>query len=285
MREHEADPRNWRPHILVFAGDTAKRLGLVRLASWLNQDRGILTACRLVPGGVPEHTDELDDLKRTMDRDLAREKLVAFSEVAAVPDFETGVVSVAQANGIAGLRSNTVMFGCPGKPERLQAQLRLVRRMSRLKKSTIIARLNWQLEPGRRKRIDIWWRGKQRNGDLMLLLAHLLRLNAEWRDARIAVRCIVSNESKREGAEKDLAVIVPESRIRVETEVIVKPADRSVVEVMHETSGDASIVFLGLMDPEPGSEADHARRLTEAVRGSNTTVLVRNASEFAGRLV
>jgi len=71
----------------------------------------------------------------------------------------------------------------------------------------------------------------------------------------------------------------------VETEVIVKPADQTVVEVMHRTSGDASIVFLGLMDPEPGSEAEHARRLDEMVRGFSTTVLVRNASEFAGRLV
>lgn len=285
LRDHEADPRSWRPHILVFAGDTSKRLGLVRLASWLNQDRGILTACRLVPGDLPERTEALDRLERAMDQDLDREKLVAFSEVAAVPDFETGVVSVAQANGIAGLRSNTVMFGWPGKPERLAAQLRLVRAMSRLKKSTIIARLNWQLEAGRRKRIDIWWRGKQRNGDLMLLLAHLLRLNHEWRDARIAVRCIVSSESERAGAERDLAAIVPESRIRVETEVIVKPADQTVVEVMHRTSGDASIVFLGLMDPEPGSEADHARHLDEMVRGFSTAVLVRNASEFAGRLV
>jgi amino acid transporter len=285
LREHAGDPRNWRPHILVFAGDTQKRLGLLRLASWLNQDRGILTACRLVQGGLAEHTPAVAEMKAAMDADLEREHLVAFSEVAVVPDFESGVIDTAQANGIAGLHSNTVMFGWPEKPERLEGQLRMVRALSMLKKSTIIARLNWQIEPGRRKRIDIWWRGKQRNGDLMLLLAHLLRLNTEWRDARIAVRCIVSNESKREGAEKDLAAIVPESRIRVDTEVIVKPADQTVVEVMHRTSGDASVVFLGLMDPEPGTEADNARRLAEMVGGFSTTVLVRNASEFAGRLV
>ena len=36
--------------------------------------------------------------------------------------------------------------------------------------------------------VDVWWRGKQQNGDLMLLLAHLLSLNQEWRGARITVR-------------------------------------------------------------------------------------------------
>ncbi len=285
LREHAGDARNWRPHILVFAGDTSRRIGLVRLASWLNQDRGVVTACRLVQGSLADRAGEIADLKAAMDRDLARENLVAFSEVNVVADFESGAVDVAQANGIAGLHSNTVMFGWPEKPDRLEAQLRMVRALAHLKKSTVIARLNWHLEPGQRKRIDIWWRGKQRNGDLMLLLAHLLRLNAEWEDTRIVVRSIVSNESKREGAEKDLASILPESRIQVDTEVIVKPADKTVVEVMHATSGDASIVFLGLMDPEPGTEAENARRLAQMVGGFNTTILVRNASEFAGRLV
>ena len=285
LREHAGDARNWRPHILVFAGDTTKRIGLVRLASWLNQDRGILTACRLVPGSLNEHADQVAEIKATMDQDLQREGLVAFSEVNVVPDFESGAIDTAQANGIAGLHSNTVMFGWPSKPERLEAQLRMVRAMSRLRKNTIIARLNWKLEPGRAKRIDIWWRGKQRNGDLMLLLAHLLRLNTEWQDARIVVRSIVSNESKRESAARDLASIMPESRIQVDTEVIVKPADETVVEVMHRTSAGAIVVFLGLMDPEPGHEADDARRLTQMVSGFSTTVLVRNASEFAGRLV
>jgi hypothetical protein len=119
----------------------------------------------------------------------------------------------------------------------------------------------------------------------MLLLAYLLRLNSDWKDARIIVRSIVSNESKRAQAEQDLAAIVPESRIKVETEVIVKPADKTVIEVMHETSGDASVVFLGLMDPEPGTEAENARRLTEMAAGFSTTILVRNAGEFAGRLI
>ncbi|MEZ4386357.1 MAG: Na-K-Cl cotransporter [Candidatus Krumholzibacteriia bacterium] len=285
LREHAGDPRNWRPHILVFVGDTAKRIGLVRLASWLNQDRGIVTACRLVPGELAARAGELAALKTAMDLDLAREDLVAFSEVNVVSDFESGAVDVAQANGIAGLHSNTVLFGWPEKLDRLEAQLRIVRSMALLNKSTLIARLNWQLEPGRRKRIDIWWRGKQRNGDLMLLLAHLLRLNPAWDETRIVVRCIVADASEREAAEEDLAAILPESRIQVDTEVIVKPADKTVVEVMHATSGDASIVFLGLMDAEPGTEAENARRLVQMVGGFNTTILVRNASEFAGRLV
>ena len=39
--------------------------------------------------------------------------------------------------------------------------------------------------PTGRSRIDVWWRGKQNNGDLMLLLAYLLTLNPAWRNAAI----------------------------------------------------------------------------------------------------
>ncbi|MBU4494337.1 MAG: hypothetical protein KJ874_03450, partial [Acidobacteria bacterium] len=73
--------------------------------------------------------------------------------------------------------------------------------------------------------------------------------------------------------------------IRAETEVIVKPPDRTVTQVMHQCSRMADIVFLGLNDTEPGTEEDYARRLTEMVKGFKTTILVRNAGEFAGDLI
>ena len=47
-------PRNWRPHILVFARDTAKRIDLVRFAAWFNEERGVVTVCELIPGDLVE---------------------------------------------------------------------------------------------------------------------------------------------------------------------------------------------------------------------------------------
>ncbi len=45
--------------------------------------------------------------------------------------------------------------------------------------------------------MDLWWGGQQNNGDLMLLLAHLLRLNTEWQGARLIVRSIARSENER----------------------------------------------------------------------------------------
>jgi amino acid transporter len=222
---------------------------------------------------------------RPMDQAIEEDGLVAFSEINVVREFENGVIDVTQANGIAGLHSNTVMFGWPKKRDRLEAMLRIMATVSKLGKSTIIARLKWAHEPGQKKQIDIWWRGKQTNGDLMVLLAHLLNLNPEWSDARIVVRSIVESEAERERMAESLSALIPESRIQADTEVIVKSPDQSVAEIMHRYSGKTAVVFLGLMEPEPGAEAQYANQLVELADGLNTIIFVRNAGEFAGELI
>jgi amino acid transporter len=284
LRHHELDPRNWRPQILLFAGDPGKRAGLVRLASWFNQDRGVVTVCRLVVGDL-DKLREVDQLREEMDRELDNAGVVAFPEVDVVADFETGVLDVAQANGIAGLHSNTVMFGWSRRKERLESQLRIMRAMSYAGKNTIITRLNWAHEPGSEERVDIWWGGLQNNGDLMLLLAYLLRLNPEWRNSRITIRSIARDEEERQLQLDGLAKLLPQTRIGAETEVLVKPDELSITEILHRISADADVVFLGLQEPEHGGESTYADRITELAEGLNTCIFVRSAGEFAGRLI
>jgi len=285
LREHAAHPRNWRPHILVFMGEAEKRIGLVRLASWLNQDRGLVTACRLVVGDLTREDVDIKGLRQEMNRALEKEGLLAFSEVDVVREFESGAIDAAQANGIAGLQSNTIMAGWPSKPERLEAWLRITRALSKVGKSTLIARLNWAHEPGQRKRIDLWWGGLENNGDMMLLLAHLMTLNPDWSDARIIVRSVARDEEERALQAKGLQRLLQEVRIKAVTEIIERPPGATIADIIHAHSARADVVFLGLREPAPGTEADYARRMEGLVRGLNTTVFVRNAGEFAGRLI
>jgi hypothetical protein len=177
------------------------------------------------------------------------------------------------------------MFGWSRQKARLESQLRIMRAMSYARKNTIITRLNWAHEPGSEKRIDIWWGGLQNNGDLMLLLAYLLRLNPGWRDTRIFVRSVARDEKEREPQLEGLAKLLPEARIGAETEVIVKPDELTITEILHRISADADVVFLGLQEPEQGGEAAYADRIIELAEGLNTCIFVRSAGEFAGKLV
>jgi len=284
-RSHGRDPRNWRPNVLAFVGDAEKRIGLVRLANWFTENRGVVTAFRLVEGDLTEDVVAIEEEREQMERAVAEHGLTGFCEVGVVPEFEAGAIAIVQASGIAGLRSNTVMAGWPSKPGRLEAWLRIVRAVSRAGTSTILARLKWAHEPGQRKRIDLWWGGLQNNGDMMLLLAHLLSLNPEWRDSRIVVRSIARDEEERRTQSEGLAELLAEVRIEADTEVIMKPAEQSVADVIHEQSASADVVFLGLRDPEPGQEEAYARRMQELIAGLNTTIFVHSAGSFAGKLI
>jgi hypothetical protein len=285
LKGQSFDPRNWRPHILLFAGDPAKRISLARMACWFNQNRGVVTICQIVKGRLEDEGLNIEQTRQEMNHAIEEEGLVAFAEVDVVENFEKGVIDIAQANGIAGLQSNTVMFGWPKRHERLESQLRIMRTLSKAKKSMIIARINWAHEPGQEKRIDLWWGGLQNNGDLMLLLAYLLTLNPEWRNAKIIVRSIARSEKERENQRAALDELIPETRIRAESEVILAPTDRSITEVIEEHSRGSDVVFLGLMEPEPGAEGEYAERLEKMVEGLNTTIFVRSAGHFAGQLI
>ena len=280
-----ARARNWRPNILLFTANPAYRISLVRMANWFNNNRGVVTVCQVVEGDV--RNDELDVKGRLerMSKTLADEGLVAFPEVNVVPDFESGVLSIAQANGFAGMQSNTVMFGLPLNQEGLERMLRVMGSLSAIGKNTILARLPVSGHLGARQAIHIWWRGKKYNGDLMLLLAYLLNLNAEWRAATVSIHTVVDSEDEREGMEEALDALITDVRIVAQRRVIVKPPELSVPEVILRESHDADLVFLGMKQPKPGEEAEYAERLTELIGEFQATILVRSAGPFAGRLI
>ena len=286
LRDNRTDPRNWRPHILLLAGDPGKRINLVRLASWFNQDRGIVTACRLMTGDLRDGAIEIDQVRAEMENEVRDAGLTAFCEAHVVPDFELGVLGIAQASGVGELQANTVMFGWSKRRERLASQLRLMRALANAGRSTVISRIRWAHEPGQEKRVDLWWGGLQNNGDLMLLLAHLLRLNPEWTDARLTVRSIARSRAERDSQSAGLAELLAETRIEARTEVLFEPdPHRDVADIMHEHSAQADIVFLGLMMPPYGEETRYAERLEQLTGGFRTTIFVRNAGRFAGDLL
>jgi len=285
LSEQRDAPRSWRPHVLLFADRIEERAAVARIAARFNQDQGILTVCEILPGRPAEDMPHAEDRRHAIHEFFRREGILAFGEVNVAEDFEQGVLGTVQANGIGGLRANTIVFGWPSRPERLRALLRLVRTLDRIGKPAVIIRPAPAAGPSRRERIDVWWRGKQNNGDLMLLLAHLLRLNPVWRGAEITLRTIVPSPTGLREMEDSLTELIETARIKARRDVILKPAEESVVEVMHQASQHADLAFVGLMVPEAGQEDEYAERLTRIVAALPTTVLVRNSGGFAGHLI
>ncbi len=105
--------------------------------------------------------------------------------------------------------------------------------------------------------IDVWWRGRE-NGELMLLLAHLLKQNPEWRNRSIRLMRVVSDEAAREDVLKHLEQLAKDSRIEVKANVFVS-SDPS--RVISEQSQNSAIAIFGFQLPEMGQEATFFRNL------------------------
>jgi potassium/chloride transporter 4/5/6 len=278
------DPRNWRPNILLFAGDVDKRPGLVRYAAWLVQDRGILTVAKLVTGDIDDMASLKEQEISEMEAELERLGVIGFPEVDVVDEFEQGVVSVAQANGIAGIESNTVMFGWSDKSDRQENVLRVVERLAKLGKSVVIGRVG-SPRSGERGPIHVWWGGLEQNGDLLVLLAHLLSQNPAWHNSEIVINSIATNEMTYQRNRILLEELTKAARIEAVSNVILKPEGTSVKEIIWEGSRHADVVLLGLRGNEPGEEAAYARRMEAMMEGLPTVLFVRNAGAFRGQLL
>ncbi len=279
------DPRNWRPNILLFAGNVVRRRRLVQFGAWLALDRGILTVADLRVGSLRELGPAVPEVERRLNEALDDLGIAAFGEVEIVSDFVEGALAVAQANGIAGIESNTVMFGWSDKPERRASVLRIIEELASLGISAVICNPR-PLESTRRpRRIDVWWGGLRNNGDMLVLFAHLLSLNPEWRDAVISAKSFATSDMMLERNRRLLDQVVRSARIRAKTDVRRKPDGVSVLDLIKQESEEADVVLLGLRSVKRGEEAAYAQRLSEMIDGLPSVLFVRSAGEFRGKLL
>ena len=130
--------------------------------------------------------------------------------------------------------------------------------------------------PGKPRRIDIWWRGLQ-NGSLMLLLAHLLRLNWEWAHAQIRILRVVANEKGREPATQALTELIEAARIEARVDVVV--SQEPFREVLRTHSFDAGVVLLGFIVPDAPDVTAFDATYRNMLAGLPTTMLISSTGD------
>ncbi len=285
LRRLPVHPRNWRPHILVFVDDLGGRIELIRFAAWLNQDRGILTVSRLLIGELENLAPQIAESTRQADLFLEEQGIIAFAETEVAADLGSGVLAICQANGMAGISSNTVMLGWSHRIERLCELLTISKQAALLGKSTILCRIAPRRWSSKLNRIDVWWGGLERNGDMLMLFAHLVSLNTTWAGAKIYIMTIASSAMTPEETQLNLTALLERCRIPAETRVFERQENEQVRQIIHRESGQADLVFMGLREPPKNQEAEYAERLVELVGDLPTVILVRAAGPFVGSLL
>jgi len=272
-----ADAKNWRPHILVLSGSPTKRWHLIELAAALGHGRALMTVATVVPkrSFTPERQRKLEGSMREY---LARNGVQSLVRVLPSANPFVGAERLVETYGLGALTPNTVLIGDTSEAGHLKRYARMVRFFHEARRNVIIVRDDGR-GFGARRRIDVWWGGMKKNGSLMMILAYLLRTSLHWRGAEVRIKMITPTAEAAVVAHHNLERVMSELRTGALPDVLVA-GGRPFDEILHASSRDADLVFLGMAEPQ-GDFAAYYEQLQRRVSGLPTTVFVLAAEDLA----
>ncbi len=272
--------KNWRPNIIVFTGQPHNRQQLVEMADWLSLGRGVVTFFQFV---LAKGDREADSKRRDVARKHIRmyidaHGMQAFAEAEVVTDFEDGAKMVAQAHGLGGLQANTLLLGWSGTPDGRAMQIRLMREFVALHKSVLFLHYDPVRGFGERKTINIWWKGKGSNADMMLLLAHIIEGHGSWKQATVQLLRVVENDRAVAETQAHMAAVLDDVRVRATPVCLVRDDTRvPLAEFIKARNMGADLTIIGMDVPDEVDADAYATRMNDLVKAVGSVLMVRNA--------
>ncbi|HMB91784.1 MAG TPA: hypothetical protein VKP65_13110 [Rhodothermales bacterium] len=276
----EPDSKNWRPHLLVLSGAPTRRWHLIDLATAFTHNRALMTVSTVMPG-VHVTPERLQGMEANIREYMARRGVQALVRVVSAPDPFMGSERLVDAYGLGALVPNTILLGDSQTLKHRERYCQMIEHFYQAKRNIIIVRDDEQRGYGNRQRIDLWWGGLKGNGGLMMILAYLVQTDLSWPQAQVHLKMVVPNESAAERARANLRPTIAQLRTGAELDVIVgngRPFD----EILHTTSKDADLVFMGMAAPQDDFTA-YYEQLRARTDGLPSTVYVLAAEEIAFR--
>ena len=269
-------PKNWRPFVLALSGQGFSRPHLVVFGTWLSAESGVLTLGQVICGHLDDRLERSLSQEKILRSMIRERKLAAFTSVVVATDYAAGIEALVQCQGLGSLRPNVVLLGCPLSVDRMRVFGGLLRNLQSLGRSAVVLRRtdepedDWAAPAGT---IDVWWRGRT-NGELMVLLSHLVLQHPLWQGRRLRLLRVVDSEAGIEEVRSHLERLLREARIQASTKVVVSSDPASAIQT---TSRDAAFVFLGIQPPEVGFEDEFFTRVELLVGRLQRVAFVQSA--------
>lgn len=278
-------PKNWRPIILALGGATRARPHLSMYGHWLAAGHGVLSLGHVIQSEDENRLQRVLNQERLLYSFINEHKLEAFPAVVSAQTVADGMQSLVQTHGLGALRPNTVLLGWPQASdgsvvanEKRESFAATLRSITSLERSTVALKFSpaaMEVEPRSVPlgTLDVWWRGNQ-NGELMLLLAHLLTQNPTWRSRPIRLLRTIQNEAGREEVLNHLNELIEKARIRATPHVVVTD---NPFKAIAETSRSAGIVFMGMNPPQERQTEEFFERINQLVGDLPRVALIQSA--------
>jgi amino acid transporter len=272
----EADPKNWRPHLLVLSGAPKRRWHLIDLASSISHSRGLLNVATVVPREAMT-AQRQSSLEGSIREYLDRRGVQSLVRVISADDAFQGAELLVDAYGLGALHPNTVLLGDSENEESRRRYAQMVGHFHANQRNVVIVHEGAAHTFGDRERIHIWWGGLRGNGSLMLIFAYLLRTSLRWRNAEVRLKMVVDDEAAAEGVRDNLDQILERSRTGARADVLTADG-RPFSEILRSESADADLVMMGMAEPDDAF-GDYLRRINEWTRDMDATTIFVLASE------
>jgi amino acid transporter len=243
----DVDPRSWRPQVLSFSADPARRARLLRFASWLEGGSGLTAIVQIVVGHGAVARRERAQIGKELEREIAGLGLEVHGRAVLAHDAMEALPVIVQSFGLGPIKANTVLFGWPedSEPGHLAGYFEAVREVHRLRLNVVSmlsdeerwARL--EATPRAERRIDVWWNADDASR-MALLSAYLFTRMSGWSRAKVRLLGGVAAGELIAATRQTLEEMTFEVRIPAEVECVVLPDEESIVA----QSADATFVFL-----------------------------------------
>ncbi len=274
----QKETKTWRPSPLVLSGAPTTRWHLIEFASSIIHNRGFLTVATIL---TSEHvtSSRRKKMENNIQDILVKRNTWGFARVILAPDTFKGAVDFVKYYGFGTIVPNTIILGDSENAAHRKNYCDMIRHFHELKRNVVIVRDNEEKGFGNRQHIDLWWGGLKSNGGLLMILSYLLQSSFNWYDAKVQVKMLVQNDKAAKEAQKNLSEVINKLRTGASLEIIVGNG-RSFDEVLHASSADADLIFMGMAEPDENFE-EYYKSLQFRIRKLPTTILVLAAEDIS----
>ena len=244
---------------------------MISLIDSISSNRSIMKLYILIKGRISKKSITKKNTEEQVHEHLKENEMGIFPICIITQNYKSTIETVIQSETIGNLSLNTVLIDYD---DRLPLH-EIANISSKLRKNFLILRNKSGITNFHK--IDVWW-SSPTNGNLALMIAHLVTLSRQWKEHNPVIRVfnVVAHKNDYHAARERLHRMVTTSRIEnVECNVIVKKKDEEMSKIISKNSSFADLVIIGFSKlGKVKADQECLQRIREYTNNLNASLIV-----------
>jgi len=281
LKNRPREWRNWRPNIILFSGGSYARPYLLEMAKILAGRLGLISNFDLIENNSANMLFTKAGQSVNTDIEESDDDEGIFTRRQECRDVYEGMEVIASIYGFSGIEPNTTLMGWASNTKEPKNFARLIRSFNKLDYNSMFLHYNDDAGFGKRKRIDLWWRGAGNNFSLALTLARFITSNDDWRNAEIRLLTIKDNLSSVRVLENEANRVLRTFRLDAVINIIDNTeGKKTIYEIFKEESQTADLSIFGIPPIDEKNAEEYINNKNILLKAVGTTLLVNASSYF-----